>query len=395
VRTPLHGILNLAQMMFEGWGEPNKENIRTLYDVSRRLEELVSNILDLSAIEADQMKLSPSEFDVLEMSHETISQARGIAAGLNKTIKYSFKSDKEFASKVYADRRKLKQVLYNILSNAIKYCGDENEITVSVFDMENPQFFAISIEDRGIGIPEGEEEHIFEAFAESSRTKSLAGGKGLGLALTREIMRMHGGKVWAKNNELKKGATFYVVLSKDGSTIHPDYIAGNDESEEGEKPAKPQEEKRKIIVPSSKNISRKTAQVEVVDSKKIGPKKGRIMIIDDEEIVRNTAAIILQSMGYDTVSAASGPAAFEYLEQNPDVTINLILLDLMMPEMYGITVLEKLKANASLASIPVVIQSGSSDHNELNRALKTGAVSILAKPYSKTEIEQTIGEVLG
>lgn len=210
IRTPVHGILNISKELYKNWSsfkESEKKNfIKILAESGDRLANLVNNVLDFSKIQTGQMKYSFQQSSLKRIIDESISYAKNFA-NLN-VIHIEILTNKFQDKSLICDEEKLKIALQNILTNAIKYGSGKININIEV----NEKQIIIKIQDNGIGIPVGEEEKIFEPFVESSITKSKAGGKGLGLALCREIIKAHNGEVTAKNLVNKEGSIFKVKL---------------------------------------------------------------------------------------------------------------------------------------------------------------------------------------
>jgi two-component system sensor histidine kinase ChiS len=211
----------------------------------------------------------------------------------------------------------------------------------------------ISIRDQGIGIPPDELQEIFEPFVQSTHTQTKSGGTGLGLAICKEIIETHHGKIWAENN-VDKGATFHFVI--------PQLRV-----EEAE------------ILPAGSYILEDKSQL--------------ILMIDDEPMCHKSMALILGGQHYKLYHTYSGIEGLDYLHANVD-NIDLILLDLMMPDSYGLHVLQEIKANPKFKHLKIIVQSASNDIIEFNQALEMGADNYIAKPYQRQEVVSIISEIL-
>ncbi|KAF8817990.1 Autoinducer 2 sensor kinase/phosphatase LuxQ [Rickettsia endosymbiont of Cardiosporidium cionae] len=251
---------------------------------------------------------------------------------------------------------RIAQVIRNILDNAIKY-GNQHDIIVTI---ENISFSSISkrsingikisVTDHGIGIPKNELEHIFTPFSESSRTKSIAGGTGLGLAICNSIIIAHNGRIKANSN--KKTTTISFILP----------IIQNQ--------------------PNGKKIKTSISHHKIIN----------ILVVDDDYICLKTCSMILTNLGYNTVTAINGKEALDILKKQ-DNKIDAILLDIMMPDIYGINLLKKIKSIHKLSHIPIMIQSGLLDKEEIDKAYALGAVGFIAKPYNKNSINDILESI--
>jgi two-component system sensor histidine kinase ChiS len=211
VRTPLQGILGISSELNKRWDKINdvdkRKYVKIMADSGDRLMQLMSNILDLSRFEEGKMSFNFKLCEFKKIVYDSIMQIRPLLEskpGLKLKVSY----DKQIKTKIKCDRLRIQQVINNLLNNAIKY-SNAGTICIKVKNLDSNLLFSIS--DEGIGIPPKELEVIFQPFVESSKTKTKAGGKGLGLALCKEIITKHDGKIWAENN-LKKGSSFYFTL---------------------------------------------------------------------------------------------------------------------------------------------------------------------------------------
>jgi PAS domain S-box-containing protein len=228
LRTPLHAILGFAHL-----GETRAETLSTertrdyflrVAKAGARLLLLVDDLLDLSKLEAGRMEFHPESIDLAEVAGEVLSELESLA------VAKSLQVGAEAAgcdTTLTADRRRMAQVLRNLLGNAIKFTPPGRTIRVLFADAELPArrrsgesramqaALAVRVVDEGVGIPQGELETIFDKFAQSSETRTGAGGTGLGLAICRDIVAWHHGSIRARNNDNGSGATFELLLPRD------------------------------------------------------------------------------------------------------------------------------------------------------------------------------------
>ncbi len=224
LRTPMHGILGYAQLglsSFEGREEKNNKLFTYFNNIEisgERLLKLLDNLLDLSKLEAGMMELHFEEFDLVAVV-ESVSDNVTTLLG-NKNLQFYFeKLAKE--TKLKADKDKITQVMFNLLTNAIKFSNKNEKITVTIDDSElinektgaaSPALL-LSVMDNGIDIPDDELTAVFNKFIQSSHTKTKAGGTGLGLAIVKDIIDEHKGKVWVESS-LEKGTKFSFLLPR-------------------------------------------------------------------------------------------------------------------------------------------------------------------------------------
>lgn len=212
LRTPLNGILGFAGL---GMELSNEDGVEDLHDCFLKIENcgitlltLLNELLDLAKMESGKMIYEQKELDVNKLIQHVVDEFSFRTRQKEIGVKLNLPKTKTF---LVADEMKLGQVIRNLLSNAVKFSPDGGKVALHL-DMEGDGI-RLMVEDEGPGIPDGEEEHIFEKFIQSSETKSGSGGTGLGLAISREIVNAHGGRIWAENRGLG-GARFVVALPR-------------------------------------------------------------------------------------------------------------------------------------------------------------------------------------
>lgn len=201
VRTPVHGFTIISEGLVEQWhvlDESKKLRYATnIAQNASRLEKLISQLLDLSKYNANKMVMNFKRMDLNDSIKLIINECNRLYL-FNRTIDIHFTSDND-KLEIIGDKEKLEQVLRNLLFNAIKFTHDGGIITI-YSNIINQELYC-SISDTGIGIPNDELISIFEAFSQSSRTKTGAGGTGLGLSISKNIIKEHNGHIWAENNK--------------------------------------------------------------------------------------------------------------------------------------------------------------------------------------------------
>ena len=210
LRTPLHTIIGFAELLAEEIEGPlngkQKRFIGHILQDSRHLLELINEILDLSKIEAGRLELQIGNVDFARCLEEVLSGVRQQA--VSKSIKLENKNG--FRKTIYADRVRLKEILYNLLSNAVKFTPDGG--TVWVESHAADEWLQVTVGDTGIGIPEEEQRNVFEKFYQvGSTTKGTREGTGLGLPIVQKLVELHGGKVWMQS-QIGEGSRFMFTL---------------------------------------------------------------------------------------------------------------------------------------------------------------------------------------
>ncbi len=215
LRTPLHTIIGFSDLLAEELKGPlndaQKRFVEHIRTDSRHLLELISDTLDLSKIEAGRLSLHPEEFNASEALAGWIEKLRPLANNKNQNLIEAYRSD----LRVFADPIRLKEILYNLISNAIKFTANGGTITVEADAVEKGTQFRVT--DNGIGIPESEHAAIFDKFYQlGSTTKGVREGTGLGLAITKSLVEMHGGQILVRSTP-GVGSVFEFVLPLRGA----------------------------------------------------------------------------------------------------------------------------------------------------------------------------------
>jgi hypothetical protein len=346
LRTPLNAIIGYSEMLQEdaadlGAGQFT-DDLKRINAAGKHLLELINAVLDLSKIEAGKMELYLESFDVAALVRDIAAVIQPLAGKNANRLELRCPED---IGTMRADLTKVRQALFNLLSNACKFT-DRGTISLAVTReaIDDQDWMVFSVSDTGIGMTSEQLARLFEAFSQAdAATTRKYGGTGLGLALSRRLCRMMGGDVTVES-EAGRGSTFTVRL--------PAHVA-----EAAEEPAAPG--------PLADHMP---------------PGVGTVLVIDDEATVRDLMQRFLIKEGFPVVTAASGEEGLRWArELRPDA----ITLDVMMPGMDGWAVLSALKADPDIAEIPVIMLTIVDDRN-LGYAL--GASDYLTKPIDRERL---------
>ena len=346
LRTPLNAIIGYSEMLQEDAADLGAEqftdDLRKINAAGKHLLELINAVLDLSKIEAGKMELYLESFDVARLVQDIAAVIQPLAARNDNRLEVRCP---DAIGSMHADLTKVRQALFNLLSNACKFT-ERGAVTLAVSrdSMDGQEWFAFAVSDTGIGMTPEQLARLFEAFTQAgAATSRRYGGTGLGLALSRRLCRMMGGDVTAES-EADHGSTFTIRL--------PARVA--EAAGEAAAPAAPGE-------PVTSGI-------------------GTVLVIDDEAAVRDLMQRFLTKEGFRVVTAAGGE---DGLRRARELRPDAITLDVMMPGMDGWAVLSALKADADVAGIPVVMLTIVDDRN-LGYAL--GAADYLTKPIDRERL---------
>ncbi|MDQ2731282.1 MAG: response regulator, partial [Armatimonadota bacterium] len=347
LRTPMNSIIGYSQVLLEEMDGPlapeQDEDIRRILAAAHHLLHLINDILDLSKIESGKMTLEMAPFSLFSVVEEALSTVRPLAA--QKHLQLTTKIP-ETLPPIYGDSAKLKQVLLNLLANAIKFTP-EGKVEVSASSQNG--VVEIAVKDTGIGVSSMAREHIFEEFRQADGSTSRRfGGTGLGLAISRKLIRMQHGEITVESEE-GVGSTFRILLP-DAGNLAPH------------------------IEPS-------------VNSLPPAEERLRAVCIDDDPSSLNLIMRHLVSEGYEVKTASGADEGISLARQwKPDV----ITLDVMMPQKDGWQALEELKSDEELQSIPVLIVS-MIQNRELASAL--GASGAVIKPIERTVLLAALQQI--
>ena len=328
LRTPLHTIIGFSELLAEELegplNEKQKRFMSHIHQDSLHLLELINEVLDLSKIEAGRLELRLETFDMIATVDEALSSAK--ALGAQKSIAIDSRVPGGIA--LYADRLRVKEILYNLLSNAVKFTPDGGKIRIEA-TLESASI-TISIIDTGVGIAADQHESVFNKFYQvGSTTKGVREGTGLGLAITKRLVEQHGGKIWVES-EPGKGSRFSFTLPLTAQAVAP------------------QQRKKPLI-----------------------------LVIDDELAARELLVSYLEPYGYQAAVAISSDEALrQAVELRPDA----ITLDLVMPGRGGFKLLHELRHTPQTSSIPILVISVLDEEKSV---LAMGASAYLTKPLKK------------
>ena len=342
LRTPLNGIIGFAELMHDGRVGPvstqHQEYLGDILTSAKHLLQLINDVLDLSKVEAGKFEFKPEPVIPELLVREVCEIVRTLAA--HKRIQLGIEIDAAVTG-IVADSRSLKQILYNYLSNALKFTPDEGKVVIRV-KPENQDYFRIEVEDSGIGIKADDLGRLFVEFQQlDAGSAKKYSGTGLGLALTKRIVEAHGGKVGV-DSTVEKGSIFYAVLP------------------------------RVFHVPG-----------EIVDQERFAmapPGAPLILVVEDEPEDRAWLARELSEAGYAVETVATGAEALVHCRE---MRFDAIMLDMMLPDMSGRAVLGKIRERGLNLETPVIVVSVLAD-----KGIGVGyeVRDILAKPVSPDEI---------
>jgi PAS domain S-box-containing protein len=348
LRTPMTSIKGYADLLLMGavggLADDQRRFLTIIKSNTDRLTMLVNDLLDLSRIESGRVALAPKEMRAVDATHQVVIAMEGRANEKGLTLAADIPAD---LPKVFADPDRVIQILTNLVGNAVNYtpAGGKIDVSARAFGDE----VHISVHDTGIGISKEDQEKLFARFfrAEDPIVQE-APGTGLGLSITRSLVEMHGGRLWVES-ELGVGSTFTFTL--------PIF--------ETEQPAEGKEAGAVLPEPSQ-----------------------RVLVVEDDLDIAKLIQLHLSGDSREVLIARRGDEALDLVRHEH---LDLITLDIMLPDIDGFTILEELKADPVTKEIPVIIVSMLPDQEE---GLRLGAVDYVSKPIDEDRLLRAVRQAL-
>ena len=383
-RTPLTLILGPAEKLIEQESDlPSSAKIQLYKLVQRsslRLLRLVNQVLDISKVEAGEMKIQITKGDIIKHIEPICDSFMFVAVRKSITFNFTKNADSIFA---YFDTDKVEKIIYNLLSNAFKFTN-KGGIDVSVEARfvngfpEEAKEIVIRIEDTGVGIPEEQSRHIFDRFYQI--TNNVVKGTGIGLALTRDLVLLLNGSIEVKS-VVNKGTCFTIILPvlkenfKSGDFVNDELYTGVDTLNMA------------LIQNINQEIELQDHSIASADKKSKLP---IVLIVEDHYDMRNFLLNEL-SQEYQVIEASDGSKGVELaLEKIPD----LIISDIMMPSISGLTLVETLKKDKHTSHIPIILLTAKVAEESRVEGYETGADSYISKPFQVSVLKARIKNLL-
>ena len=359
LRTPLNAIIGFSEILldqtFGGLNQKQSRQTQHILDSGRHLLSLINDILDLSKVESGKMELDLTVVNLASLLESSLVLIK------EKTTKHGIALKLEMPEEVRelnfpADERKVKQIMFNLLSNAAKFTPDGGGITITAG--QEGGLIRVSVRDTGVGIAPEDQKRIFEEFeqVDSSYARQQQ-GTGLGLSLTRKLVELHGGTLEVESEGKDKGSTFTFTLPL--------------------KSARAEEQPQAPVEPEMPQAA-----------EGINGDKPLVLVVDDDPMARELLSGYLQEGGYAVATAGTGAQGLE-LAQSLHPTV--ITLDIMLPDISGFEVLRQLKESPATAVVPVIIVSITDDRE---KGLNLGATDFLEKPVRKEELLHSMSDLV-
>ncbi|MEO1593223.1 MAG: ATP-binding protein, partial [Cyanobacteria bacterium J06632_22] len=362
LRTPLNGILGYTQILSRSTRLPEKENhgVQVIHQCGEHLLTLINDVLDLSKVEARKLELSFNEVYLPALLQGVAEVCRVRAE--QKGIEFIYQADETLPDGILTDDKRLRQVLFNLISNAVKFtdCGGVTFRVTNVTPEAAMQgsicFIRFEVIDTGVGISAAEQAKIFRPFEQVGDRQRQAEGTGLGLAISQQIVQLMGADIRVASQP-GEGSTFSLELG----------IA---------------------------TVANWAQQATISQGQQIigydGPPR-RLLIVDDRWENRSVLLELLRPLGFELTEVADGEAALQALSQQP---CDLMITDIMMPRLNGLDMLRQLRQDEAYQTLPVIISSASVSEMDRQGSLVAGADDFLAKPVQAEELLKLLAKHL-
>lgn len=381
IRTPMSLIISpLKKLMMRDQNSEHQKAYGTMQRNSERILLLINQLMDIRKVDKGQIFLKFQEIEIVDYIRDLC--AIFDEPSQSKQIELQFHHETD-ALNVWVDPKNFDKIILNILSNALKFTPEKGKVNISLCtgkdkDAQNElqHYFEIIIADTGIGIHENELEHIFECFFQTETSqRSFNGGTGIGLHLSRSITLLHHGTIKAENNRDGQGCRFIIRLPLGNSHLRKEEI-----------------ENKAPLIQASKPVAQALAipTTETTEKKSKSKSKYRVLVVDDDEEIRKYVCQELASE-YQMMECSNGKEALLLaLKESPD----LIISDIMMPEMDGITLCRKIKRNVNINHIPIILLTAKSAEEDNLEGITIGADAYIVKPFNTEILNQTVKNII-
>jgi PAS domain S-box-containing protein len=391
LRTPLTGVLGLTEVLLEGiYGPLNdrqRASLKNIHESGNHLLELINDILDLAKIGAGKDDLLLDRVDVEELCQSCLLMIRQAAA--NKNLKVSLQQDTR-VEEIMGDQRRLRQILVNLLGNAVKFTPAGGRIGLEVSGDAEQQFVRFCVWDTGIGIAPDDLARLFQPFVQlDSRLSRQYEGTGLGLALVQRLVDLHQGNVMVES-EPGQGSRFTVTLPWLKAQVEeavPGVQAGQI-PRPGTIPEKASPAARPAAEPAPGSGQQQVqAAGGEAGASNSSARAAAILVAEDSPVTLKVVSDYLYSCGYQVIQARSGGEACRLAsELHP----TLIIMDIQMPEMNGLDAIRCIRQDPALLGTPIIALTALAMPGDRERCLKAGANQYLSKPVNLGHLQTIV-----
>lgn len=372
LRNPLHGIINILQTILEDkdahLSSQHKKRLELLMNVSKRMSLMVNDLLDVTKLKEKTLQLHIDKVNIHAIAAGVIDMTKLMAKG--KPIRFQVNIPQSFPA-IRADENRLIQILFNLLHNAVKYT---NEGTITISAHIDNGFAYIHVEDTGIGIEENALQKIFMPYEQAEGTSARAsGGFGLGLSICKELVELHEGTLTVRST-LGKGSIFTFSLPIMNDLFN--------------------EEEINNISKTTGLLDMNAAAIELPDSvqpsqsqKDTSNRKAKILAVDDDTVNLHVLTQILEAEDYEIIAVTSAHQAMAKMKEDH---YDLIISDVMMPQISGYELTGMIRERYSISELPVLLLTARARSEDIIAGFQSGANDYVMKPVDASELKARV-----
>ena len=386
LRTPMNGVLGFLRIALASESlDSQRENISRAEKSAKDLMKIIDNVLDFREIENNKMKMDAVKFRLSDIFNEISNLYALQVTAKELTLSISYPA--ELQGEIVGDSQKLKQVLNNLIDNAVKFT-DKGRISLQVIiKHHNDEYIEAEfrVDDTGIGILPKHMKSLFDPFwqADTSTTRKY-GGTGFGLPLSKHLVRLLGGKIWAES-EYGKGSSFYFTtrfqLIEDKDRVKAQRDDTGPKSAEAIEQATTERDNAWSSLPKERKVH----------FTPYDPNEIRILLVEDVEINQIIANELLTSQGYNVDIAGNGQEALRMITQKK---YDVVLMDIQMPIMDGLTATQKIREIDEFKDLPIIAVSAHALPEDKERSLDCGMNDYITKPLDIIVLNTTLNKWL-
>ena len=393
IRTPLAAVMGISRLIGETQLDPGQHDLlRKLDGATRHLLELLNHTLDFSKLEAGRLMLSPVDFSLGALM-TSLGEIFWLSAS-DKGLQFSLTAAPNVPEKLYGDGLRLKQILVNLLGNAIKFT-DRGRVSLHIECLDTPGehvMLLFSVQDTGIGLNPEQQASLFQPFSQADPTITRRyGGTGLGLSISRQLAQLFGGELTCESQK-GIGSIFRLRVRFQVHDVKPS-AAPNAESSQESAPVLSKPPSETSPRPSARSLSGNSPSGSQADSGQ-NIERPRILLAEDNQVNQVVTQKMLRRIGYDCEIAGTGREALQLLHSHPLDYYCAVLMDLQMPDLDGKETVVQIRADVRYDALPVIALTGESVSDVVLDALSCGMDDVMQKPVDLKTLSKTIATAL-